>query len=173
MYKGSYLMKGKKEKQFLKLLDQNQHRIRKLCTMYARNSEERKDLEQEVVLNIWKSFSNFRGEAKIETWVYRIILNVCFKHTYAISKNRKTISLDVLDFEISNSTSSNEENYQELQYCIQKLEFSDKTIIVLFLEDLPYKSIGEIVGISENHVAVKIKRIKKKLFECLSKTQAK
>ncbi len=164
-------MNDKKEEQFLKLLNQNQDRIRKLCTMYTTNKEDRKDLEQEVILNIWKSFSNFRGESKIETWVYRIILNICFKHNFAIPKTRNTISLDNLDFELSNSASKNEEDYQDLKYCIQGLEFSDKTIIILYLEELPYKSISEIVGISENHVAVKIKRIKIKLFKCLSKIQ--
>lgn len=162
-------MNNKKEERFIQLINQNQHRIQKLCAMYTTSGEDRKDLEQEVIMNIWKSFSNFRGEAQIETWLYRIILNVCLKHTYAKAKNRNTISLDNLEFEPSNNTSKSEEEYQDLQHCIQALEFSDKTIIILFLEELPYKSIGEIVGISENHVAVKIKRIKKKLFKCLSK----
>lgn len=159
-----------KEEQFLELLNRNRNRIRKLCTMYTTNKEDRKDLEQEVVLNIWKSFSSFRGEAKIETWIYRIILNVCFKYNFAITKNRNTISLDNLDFEVPNNASKKEEEFQDLQHCIQALEFSDKTIIILYLEELPYKSIGEIVGITENHVAIKIKRIKIKLFKCLSKT---
>lgn len=162
-------MNNKKEEQFLRLLEQNHNRIRKLCAMYASNLEDRKDLEQEITLNIWKSFANFRGEAKIETWVYRIILNVCLKHSYAISKNRNTISLENLNYEPSSKVSDQSDNNIDLRHCIQKLEFSDKTIIILFLEELPYKSIAEIVGISENHVAVKIKRIKNKLLKCLSK----
>lgn len=162
-------MNNKKEEKFIHLINQNQLRIRKLCAMYAQDMEDRKDLEQEVIINIWKSLSEFRGDAQINTWVYRIILNVCLKHTYTIAKNRNTISLENLNYEPSVNASHESDNHIELQSCIQTLEFSDKTIIILFLEELPYKSISEIMGISENHVAVKIKRIKSKLLKCLTK----
>lgn len=164
-------MSNKQEELFLKLLQQNQHRIRKLCTVYARSPEDRKDLEQEVTLNIWKSLPSYRGDAKIDTWMYRIILNVCLKHNFAIGRNQTIVPLEKLEFRLSSDTHTQEEKYENLRYCIQKLEFSDKTIIVLYLEELPYKTIGEIVGISENYVAVKIKRIKSKLLTCLSKIE--
>lgn len=159
-----------KEKQFLKLLEENQQRIQKLCSMYANTEENRKDLMQEVVLNIWKSFSSYRGEASINTWVYRIILNVCLKKTYALKKER-TVSLEHLDFEPIQTATNPTERFSALRECIQQLEFSDRSIIILFLEELSYREIGEVIGVSENYVAVKIKRVKKKLAMCLNKKE--
>lgn len=159
-----------KEKQFLILLEENQQRIQKLCSMYAKTEENRKDLMQEVVLNIWKSFSSYRGEASINTWVYRIILNVCLKKTYALKKER-TIPLEHLDFEPIQTATNPTERFAALRECIQQLEFSDRSIIILFLEELSYREIGDVIGISENYVAVKIKRVKKKLAVCLNKKE--
>jgi len=154
------------QKQFLHILDANQHRIQKLCAMYTAQHEDQKDLEQEVVLNIWKSYPNFKGDAKVSTWIYRIILNLCLKHRYATTNNQKTVSLEIVK-EVTVSKTSKDEKFQDLRECIRALEFSDKSIIILYLEDLPYKSIADIIGITENHVAVKIKRIKAKLLTCL------
>jgi len=160
-------MQKQKEQQFLKVVEENQQRIQKLCSMYARTEEDRKDLVQEVILNMWKAFSSFRGEAARNTWVYRIILNVCLKKTYAISRNQNTVSIESLDFEPIQQSNNATEKFEALKICIQQLEFSDRSIMLLFLEDLSYKEIGGIIGISENYVAVKIKRIKQKLSDCL------
>ncbi|MFK7771323.1 MAG: RNA polymerase sigma factor [Saprospiraceae bacterium] len=159
-----------KEKQFLKLLEENQQRIQKLCSMYAKTKENQKDLMQEVVLNIWKSFSSYRGEAALNTWVYRVILNVCLKKTYALKKE-KTVPLEHLDFEPIHHAVNPTEKFSALRACIQQLDFSDRSIIILFLEELSYREIGKVIGISENYVAVKIKRIKKKLGICLNKKE--
>lgn len=159
-----------KEKEFLKLLEENQQRIQKLCSMYAKTKENRKDLMQEVVLNLWKAFPSFRGESAINTWVYRIILNVCLKKTYALKKE-KTVPLEHLDFESFHNATNPTEKFSALRACIQQLDFSDRSIIILFLEELSYREIGGIIGISENYVAVKIKRIKKKLGICLNKKE--
>jgi len=66
------------------------------------------------------------------------------------------------------SDESQQEKYQALHYCISTLNESDQSIVVLYLEDLPYKEIAVITGLTENHVAVKMKRIRKMLFDCIT-----
>jgi len=158
------------EKQFLKILEAHQQRINAICSVYAANKADQEDLVQEVVLNIWKSLPNFRAESAIETWVYRIILNVCLKKSYKQKKAQRTLSLDSIAFEPSTQQSELKPELEALKGCITKLDFADRSIIILYLEELSYKEIGELIGISENYVAVKLKRIKKKLTTCLKIT---
>lgn len=164
-------MKAEKEQEFLKIVAENQRRIQKVCSMYAQSPEDQKDLVQEVLLNIWKSFGSFRGEAAIGTWIYRIILNVCLKKRYALNSQKSTVSLDTLDIDYLKFSTEVSKDFTALRACIQQLEFADRSIIILFLEELSYKEIGAIVGISENYVAVKIKRIKEKLAICLKNAE--
>ena len=80
--------------------------------------------------------------------------------------------MDSLDLSRYGETESSEDDEMKLAFlraCIKKLNDSDKALITLYLEELPYKQIAEVTGITENHVAVKIKRIKKKLLNCINK----
>ena len=157
-----------KEQAFIKILEANQQRIQKICGMYTNTPEDCKDLVQEVILNIWKAYPSFENKAAINTWIYRIILNVCLKKRFYQQKKQQVISLEGLQFEpASESTDLQDDKFVALKTCINQLDFSDRAIIILFLEDMAYKEIAEIIGISENYVAVKIKRIKAKLGVCL------
>jgi len=157
-----------KEQAFIKILEANQQRIQKICGMYTATPEDCKDLIQEVILNIWKAYPSFEGNSTINTWVYRIILNICLKKRFYRQKEQNILSLEELKFELKapiNPTS--DDKFTALKACISQLDFSDRAIIILFLEEMAYKEIAEIIGISENYVAVKIKRIKAKLATCL------
>lgn len=157
-----------KEQAFIKILEANQQRIQKVCAMYSTTPEDRKDLVQEVILNIWKAYPSFEGKAAIGTWIYRITLNVCLKKRFYRQKEQATFALEDLTFELKSvENTSNDDQFLALKACITQLDFSDRAIIILFLEDMAYKEIAEIIGISENYVAVKIKRIKAKLATCL------
>ena len=76
-------MTNNAEQEFLQLINQNQGIVRKVCHLYGRNDTDKEDLYQEIVIQLWKAFSSFRGEAKFSTWMYRIALNT------AISNFRK------------------------------------------------------------------------------------
>lgn len=157
-----------KEQAFIKILEDNQQRIQKICGMYTATPEDGKDLVQEVILNIWKAYPSFEGKSAINTWIYKIILNVCLKKRFYQREKQQIIALDSLKFEpVSNDIDVQDDKFLTLKACIAQLDFSDRAIIILFLEDMAYKEIGEIIGISENYVAVKIKRIKEKLGRCL------
>ncbi len=156
------------EQAFIKILEVNQQRIQKICGMYTSTSEDCKDLVQEVILNIWKAYPSFEGKSTINTWIYRITLNVCLKKRFYRQKEQTTVSLEALRFQPTSTTDdTNSNQFIALKACISQLDFSDRAIIILFLEELAYKEIAEIIGISENYVAVKIKRIKTKLAVCL------
>lgn len=159
------------EEHFINILDENKETIYKICNFYAANHEDAKDIYQEVLLNIWKSLPQFNHKSSISTWVYRITLNICLRAKYKHDKKNKNIihldSVKLENFENSESSANNEGLIKQLYACIRKLNDPEKSIVLLYLEDLSYKEIAEICGISENLVAVKIKRIKSKLFTCI------
>jgi len=156
---------------FEEVLESNKETIYRICRIYAISPIEPQDLFQEVVYQIWKSLPSFKGKSSIDTWVYRIALNVCMRSKLKLEKKReKTIRFDAIQFKASDNTlnEDDDEKYKFLKTCIAMLNESDTSIIVLYLEDISYKQIAEITGLTENHVAVKMKRIRKKLFECIN-----
>jgi len=154
------------QNQFSDLLAANKDAIFRICSAYTSSRADAEDVFQEVLLNIWKALPGFRGEANMSTWVYRITLNVCLQAKYRKDKRPLTIALDGLQFEPP-AEDKTTNNYNALYECIHALGDAEKALMLLFLEDLSYREIGLSLGLSENHVAVKIKRIKTKLFTCL------
>ena len=166
---------NQKKKQFERLYQSHSDKIYRLCLGYLRDEFEVKDLFQQVMLNIWNNIDSFRGESKISTWVYRITVNTAI--TY--SKNRQKLDQrfklerDFADVEYSQTGKPSLDpvpQFRELHDCIHNLEKQNRLIITLYLEGLSYKKIGEVVGISENYVGVKINRIKKKLEKLMRST---
>lgn len=158
---------------FEQALEQNKDKIYRICRVYAVSPVEPQDLFQEVVYQIWKSFSSFKQASSIDTWIYRIAINVCYRAKSRLNKTQeKTTRLDSIQFALADAMPDDdqEEKYQALRACIAGLNEGDKSIIVLYLEDLPYKKIAEVTGLTANYVAVKMKRIRKTLFDCISKT---
>jgi len=158
---------------FGKIMEENKQRILRICSVYAGNREDQKDLYQEVALNIWKSLPSFHGGAMLNTWVYRICLNVCMQYSITLRKNKSSnTGLEGIKILDDGSDPQNNlefaEKKKQMYQCISKLNDAQKSLILLFLEDLSYKSISDILGITENHVAVKLARIKKKLFNCIN-----
>lgn len=155
------------EQQFLTLIEHNKNRIHRICSVYAKDAEDQKDLVQDVLFNIWKGLPSFKGTSSMDTWLYRIVLNICLRSKY--EKERKSkIELNGLEI-IYNESEPKNIKYEQLYHCIAQLKPTDKSVIILFLEDMSYKEIGNILGLSDNHVAVKIKRIKVQLLNCLKK----
>ena len=154
------------EERFLSLLKGHEKIIYKVCYVYCRSAEDRKDLAQEVMVQLWKSFSRYNEEYKFSTWIYRIALNVAISHYR--SKKRKDatfVTIDSLEELTENAyqDSTTESNLQLLYYFIHQLDELNKALILLYLEDNSYKEIASILGITETNVATKINRIKQKL----------
>lgn len=159
---------------FDEVITANKASIYRICRIYAVRPMEPADLFQEVVYHIWKSFDSYHGDAQLSTWIYRIALNVCVRYKLKLDKhNLKTASLsgikmglDIAKMEQGNA--EQEERFAALRACIQMLKESDRSIIILHLEGFAYREISEVIGISENNIAVKMKRIRKRLLDCIT-----
>lgn len=153
------------EKEFLEIIRVNQGIIHKVCNIYTDNEEDRSDLFQEILAQLWKSFASFRNESKFTTWMYRVALNTAIT---SFKKNRRQPGFSHLspeNFQLSDDSSSQEldENVALLRQAVAKLTGIEKSIILLYLENKEYEEIAEITGITQNYVRVKMNRIKKKL----------
>jgi len=151
---------------FTELIRENKGIIFKICNAYCPNKEDRDDLAQEIIYNLWKSFSSYKSEFKFSTWMYRIALNVAisFYRKEQNKRRRITYSENLLVFEDDSSPNTEEEkNLRLLLKFIGELKEIDKSVILLYLGKKNYKEIAEITGITESNVATKISRIKDKL----------
>lgn len=153
------------EKEFVILLNQNAGILYKVCNLYCDVPEDRSDLFQEIVLQLWKAFPSFRKESKVSTWMYRIALNTAISGFRKRSKGFLQISLSDGGFEIPDParTSFEDENITALYKAIAQLSSVEKAIIMLYLEESSYQEIADITGISKSYVGVKLNRIKSKL----------
>lgn len=165
-------MKQQLENTFLEALEENQQKLLRVCSVYARDADDRKDLFQEALINIWQSMSSFEEKSSISTWMFRITLNVCLRLQAKEAKKRNRFSkLDSITIEKIRDEETNPDDHErliKLRECIQELNDADKAVTTLFLEELSYKEISEITGLTENNVAVKVKRIKMKLLNCIN-----
>ena len=151
------------EHKFVNLINEHQGLIHKVCIMYENDREVRNDLFQEIVLQLWKSFPTFRGEAKISTWMYRIALNTAISGFRKETRKIVTEDLREVHFNISDNGDESEENLQKLQWAIRQLNEIDRAMIMMALEEVPYEEIAETIGISQNNVRVRMNRIREKL----------
>jgi RNA polymerase sigma-70 factor (ECF subfamily) len=165
------MVKQTNDDYFEEILEKNKYKIYRICNIYAVAPIEPQDLFQEVIFQIWKSLDNFKGKSSIGTWVYKITINVCLRSKSKLDKdNNKTDRFESIHFTPIESEVdvSEQEKFRYLKQCIATLNEVDTSLIVLYLDDLSYKEIAVITGLSENHIAVKMKRIRKKLFECIA-----
>ena len=153
------------EKEFLEIIQKNQGIIHKVCSFYCDKDDDRKDLFQEIVAQLWKSFPSFRNESKFSTWMYRVALNTAIT-TFKKTKRRpdqNKLSYENLQMPDDAFDQQTEDNINLLHKAISRLTGIEKSIILLFLENKSYDEIAEITGITQNYVRVKMNRIKKKL----------
>jgi len=150
---------AERERQFLDLFNSNRASIRRLCYGFLNSPSEVDDLFQEVMTNVWNSLPNFRGDAKISTWVYRIAVN-----TALVYRKKWKQGEDLSDFPDQTRGTHQEledrERLDALHRAIATLPDQDRLVVSLLLEGLSYKEIAEVTGITVNYVGVKISRIK-------------
>ena len=160
------------ESAFLSAIEENQNKLLRVCSVYAQDADDKKDLFQEVLIHIWQSMPTFQEKSSISTWMFRITLNVCLRLQSKQEKDRYRFrKLDSVTIENITDEEVNHEEQERLvrlMSCIKKLDEADKAVITLYLEELPYKEISDITGLSENSIAVKVKRIKVKLLHCIN-----
>ncbi len=166
-------MKVVLQKEFLELIQQHKGLIYKVCHIYAHDEASKQDLFQEIVIQLWKSFGSFRGEAKISTWMYRIALNTALTD---LRKRKTKVDLHYtdqsnLDIEEVEYDSQRDEEEKLLYSAIAKLSQIEKAVVMMYLEDKSYEEMEEVLGISQGTLRVKMNRIKEKL-RLLVKTES-
>jgi RNA polymerase sigma-70 factor (ECF subfamily) len=157
---------AEQERRFLELFHQNRERILRLCHGYLNSAEDAEDLFQEIMVRVWNSLPGFRGEARVSTWLYRIAVNSALLY-----RRKRTRPAPLVDVAGSQRAAPEEMEKRErvgaLRRAIAALNEQDRLIATLALEDLSYKEIAEIAGITVNYVGVKMTRIRQALEESL------
>lgn len=153
------------EQEFAALINKHRGIIYKVCNLYISDTEDKKDLFQEIVLQLWRSFPGFRNESQRSTWMYRVALNTAISNFRKESRKPERTSLTDDEFEIPDISDLSEqsERIQMLKHAIDQLTQVEKAIIMLYLEDKNYDEIAEIMGITRSNTGVKLNRIKSKL----------
>ena len=158
------------EKEFVQIISQNQGIIHKVCSIYCDSEEDRRDLFQEILTQLWKSFPSFRSESKFSTWMYRVALNTAITSFKKSKRQPVQSGIEIENFQLAEEEYDHETEMQIklLHKAIAHLSGVEKSIILLYLENKKYEEIAEITGITQNYVRVKMNRIKKKLKKLMT-----
>ena len=153
-----------KKAYFLEQINPHQAIVHKICRMYRDTPEDQEDLFQEIIYQLWKSYKNYKGKSKLTTWMYRIGLNTAMA---TFRKPKITVTNLEDNQEYQEQHYSEDENSENLFRAIRHLPEPDRALLSLYFENLNYAEIGEVMGISENNVGVRLTRIKSKLKKLL------
>ena len=157
---------------FAALLQRHAGIVFKVTNSYARGSEDRADLAQEIAAQLWHAWPKYDPARSASTWMYRIALNVAISHLRAqeIRRRHDAVSLDDGLHEVADGNATDpeaEQHLQLLQAFIARQPPLDRALLLLYLEDRPQREIAEILGISETNVSTKVARLKQRLRDDL------
>jgi RNA polymerase sigma factor (sigma-70 family) len=159
-------MFSKDSTSFLKIIDANKGIIFKVANFYCRDEENRKDLIQEIILQLWLSFPKYDPSFKLSTWMYRIALNVAISF-YRKENRRGRISQpfpkEIISIPAEKLSQDQNEDLDLLQKFIRELKEIDRAVILLYLEGNSQQEIADILGLSISNVSTKVSRIKQTL----------
>lgn len=149
------------EQQFSQMVRQNRSTIYTVCYMFSTDADEVADMFQEVLIRLWNGFASFSGRSDVKTWIYRVALNTCI--TIDSKKKRGKKAVLEMDVDYFNSKEVKSEQAQMLHSRITRLQPLDRAIILLWLEDISYDEIADIIGITPKNVSVRLYRIRQQL----------
>lgn len=143
-------------------------KVFRLCKGYFNgNTEIASDATQEVFIKVLENLDSFRNDANIGTWIYRIASNTCLMYLRKQLNKKEFKTNELPDLAFENDNVEIEEKLKMMYDCINQLEPTNKLVIMMVLEDLPYQEIANIVGISEENLRVRVHRIKTNLTKCV------
>ena len=150
---------------FLRLIEENKRILYKIANSYCRIAGDREDLVQEMIFQLWRSGELFDDQHKFSTWMYRIALNVAISFYRKAGRTglRVELGADVDLADPGDGGGELQERVALLQRFIGELGELDKALMILYLEERPYREIAEILGMTETNVATKLSRIKDRL----------
>ena len=159
---------NQKEKQsiFEELLARSRGRLAAVAGAYAYGDAD--DLLQEILLQIWRSLSTFKGDSSIDTWSYRVAINTALTWRRTKIRRKKWIPSEVSNLNELPTTESGHDSanlLEQLDQFLQTLSKKDRALVLLYLDDVSGKEMAEITGQSEGAIRVRIHRIKQKLSD--------
>ena len=147
----------------------------RLARAYEADPDRRRDLSQEIHLELWRSFARFDGRCSIRTWVYRVALNTALTHARRRPVHVETPldedhveAADLVSLDAADDTPDLGEQSERLYAAIDRLGDVDRMLVTMYLDERSYREMAEVIGISESHVGVKLHRIKKALARSLA-----
>ena len=150
------------ERQFAQTVREHKSTIYTVCNLFSKDADEVSDLFQEVLVNLWKGFEGFEHRSDIKTWIYRVALNTCI----SLDRKKRRRSAEVrltMDINLFEDRDEDTRQVDLLHKRISKLQPFDRAIVLLWLENLSYEEIGQIVGITAKNVSVRLFRIREQL----------
>ena len=165
-YNGEKRQNSLNKEEYIQLIGQHRNLIYKVCLSFCRDPEDRKDLEQEILIRIWNGIGKFDGQVKPSTWIYKVALNTAISFYRTERKRGSRTPMQEAVFSLPDASEADAEirrNVDRLYRFIGELKELDRALILLYLDDLKYSEMANIIGITETNVATKINRIKEKL----------
>nr|NQU92878.1 sigma-70 family RNA polymerase sigma factor [Bacteroidota bacterium] len=153
-------MSNHEQAEYIKLIQKHNGIIHKVIGLYVNNQEDKRDLHQEVLLQAWKSYKNFKGQSVFSTWLYKVALN-----TVLTFNKKRTLNEDIDKTVPTEPVQEDKEDYEVLYDIIKSLGEIDRMLISLHLDGYRNNEIAEITGMTPNHINVKIHRIKGNIIE--------
>jgi len=153
-----------KEKEFERLAREHKDTIYTVCYMFSKDHDEVQDLFQDTLVNLWKGFDGFRGEAKVETWIWRVALNTCVTAERKKRRRGERVPLEMAG-DLFADTDDDSKQIRQLYSRINKLGVMDRALVLLWLENMSYDDIGAILGLTPQNVSVRLVRVKQRLIE--------
>ena len=157
--------KQKQQQLFEEIIEQHKGILFKVARAYCLDVEDRQDLIQEMMIQIWQSIHKYNNQYKISTWLYRISLNVAisfYRKSSTRAKKYTELNEQMVETPVEDK-SEKERQLNLLEQFISKLKEIDKALMILYLEDKSHTEIAEILGMSVSNVGTKIGRLKNKL----------
>jgi RNA polymerase sigma-70 factor (ECF subfamily) len=155
------------EAEFLALIEQHKRILYKVAFGYCRNAEDRADLVQDMMIELWKSYANFNGRCQFSTWMYRVAVNVAIS-SYRGESRRIRDALPIEDVAADLAAAEHafdpdSDNMRALAQLLSQFDEVSRALVILFLEGLAHEEIAEVLGISASNVSTRLNRIKTRL----------
>ena len=157
---------GNISQEYIVFIDSHRKLIYKVCRMYCRNEARLKDVEQEILAQLWTAFPKYDHTCRPSTWIYRIALNTAisyYRREKKHSANRVDIDQTVFMLAAKEDNSELEEQIGQLYHVLDGFAELDRAILLLYLDDNSYEDIANVLGITVTNAATKISRLKQRL----------
>ncbi len=158
-------------KEFVAFINGHRKLVYKICRVYCRNNDQIKDVEQEILAQLWIAFPKYNNNYQPSTWIYRIALNTaisCYRREKKHHTNHVDVDQTVFQLAVTHEDNELEEQIGLLYRIMNDFAELDRALLLLYLDDNSYEEIAKVLGITVTNVATKINRLKQRLKKLMT-----